>query len=205
MRFTRSLAASPLISLALLVGCGDLDPVTTPGDPNGARLDGTPVASQSGAEVIRDFFITTILAVGPPTELALAVGFEDVATECAGGEVIISPHRGQAVVTPTDKGQLHTFTREAFVQVFNNTATVEEVCDLPGAGVVASGTVTFSQVVHEAEVEGAPGAFSLHVTVHGIVDLTSGGQARLFAMAQVVVRPDETPVLELVEIKLTPI
>jgi hypothetical protein len=155
--------------------------------------------------VIRDFVITTILAVGPPTELALAVGFEDVATECAGGEVIISPHRGQAVVTPTDKGQLHTFTREAFVQVFNNTAPVEEVCDLQGAGVVASGTVTFSQVVHEAEVEGAPGAFSLHVTVHGIVDLTSGGQARLFAMWQFVIPPDGTPVLDQTSIKLTPI
>jgi hypothetical protein len=205
MHSTRFLPSSPLISLALLVGCGDTDPVTIPGDPEAAQFAAAPAASRSGAEVIRDIDLTTILAVGPPTNLALAVGYEDVATECAGGDVIISPHRGQAVVTPSGKGQLHTFSRESFVQVFNNSEAVAEICDLPGAGVVASGTVTFSQVVHEDEVPGAPGAFSLHATVKGTVDLTSGGQARLSAMWQFVVRPDGTTVLNQVTIRLTPI
>jgi hypothetical protein len=200
MPSTRFLPSAPLISLALLVGCGGSDLVTTPSDAKTTRFEATPAASQSGAEVIKDWIITTII-VDP--NLALAVGFEDLATECAGGDVIVSPQRGQAVFTPSGKGQLHTFTREAFVQVFENSPTVEELCDLPAAP-VASGTVTFSQVVHEVP-EGAPGAFSLHVTVQGTVDLTSGGQARLIATAQVVIRPDGTAVLDLATIKLTPI
>jgi hypothetical protein len=204
MRSTRVLPSAPLIAFALLVGCGGPDHVTTPSDANATRSEPTPAASQSGAEVIKDWILITVLASGAPTNLALAVGFEDLATECAGGQVIVSPQRGQAVFTPSGKGQLHTFTREAFVQVFDYSAPLTDFCDPAGAPVVASGTVTFSQVVHEVP-EGAPGAFSLHVTVQGTVDLTSGGQARLSALAQAVVRPDGTLVLDRATVRLTPI
>ena len=43
-----------------------------------------------------------------------------------------------------------------------------------------------------------------HVTVNGIVELTSGGQARLHATAQVVIRPDGS-VVDKPSISLTPI
>jgi hypothetical protein len=203
MRATRSLHSPSLlsVSLALLAGCADSDPGTAISGPQPPKLEAVAAASR-GAEVIKDWIIITVTG-GAPGNLALAVGFDDLASLCATGNAVISPQRGQAVFTPSGKGQLHTFTHEAFVQVFSFSAPITDFCDPAGAPVVASGTVTFSQVVHEVS-EGV-GAFTLHATIQGTVDLAGGGQARLFATAQAVIRPNGTVVQDRTTIRLTPL
>ena len=78
-----------------------------------------------------------------------------------------------------------------------------QFCDLLGAPLLASGTVTLSQVVQDVPGD-APGALVAHVHANGIVELTSGGQAQLHATAQVVIRPDGS-VLDKTSISLRPI
>jgi hypothetical protein len=45
----------------------------------------------------------------------------------------------------------------------------------------------------------------VHVTVHGIVDLIEGGQARLHATVNFVIRPDGTLVKDQEPVTLTPL
>jgi hypothetical protein len=198
MRSALSVASSLFVSINLLASCSESAPVTAPVDTPAPQFDG---ATHEEAASITTF------ASGPPANLALAVGFENTALLCTGQDFTISPQRGQAVFTPSGKVQVHDFTREAFVEVFDFAGTGgflgTDFCDPLGAPVLASGTVTFSQVVHDVP-DAAPGTLSIHVTVVGVVDLTSGGQARLQATAQVVLRPDGT-FLDKTQITLTPI
>lgn len=76
-----------------------------------------------------------------------------------------------------------------------------DFCDVFGAPIVASGTVTYTQ---EVNVSDATGAVVVHVTVVGIVDLSTGGQARLHATVQFMVKPNGA-VVDKTEISLTPI
>lgn len=96
-----------------------------------------------------------------------------------------SPQRGQLVLTPSEKAHLLSFTREAVRTSvrfrWHRRIPRIQFRDLLGATLLASGTVTLSQVVHDVPGD-APGALVVHVTANGIVELTSGGQARLHAM-----------------------
>ena len=53
--------------------------------------------------------------------------------------------------------------------------------------------------------DGARGARVTHVTVHGTIDLVSGGQARVWATARVTFRPDGTLLFDVERVKLTPL
>jgi hypothetical protein len=97
-------------------------------------------------------------------------------------------------------------TREANVQVFEfGPELLADPCDLLGAPLVATGTVFFTHIATFEAPGSAPGSFRIHVTVHGVVDLVEGGQARLQAIANFVLRPDGTLVKDQEVVKLTPI
>jgi hypothetical protein len=49
------------------------------------------------------------------------------------------------------------------------------------------------------------GAFVWHVTTTGVVDLASGGRARLFGTFRWVIRPDGTLVMDEEIVRLTPL
>jgi hypothetical protein len=70
-----------------------------------------------------------------------------------------------------------------------------------GAPVVGTGTGNFNYTV----LATGPGAFTVHVTVQGTVDLVSGGQARVFGTARVTVLPDGTLLFDEERVRLTPI
>jgi hypothetical protein len=67
--------------------------------------------------------------------------------------------------------------------------------------VVGTGTGEFTTTSHFH----SSGSLVIHWTIHGTIDLVSGGQARLLAKAQVVVRPDGTLVLDNEPVSLTPL
>ena len=186
------------VCTAGLFGCKESAPVTAPSD--------VPKPAFEGATIDRTLQLIAVWASGPPNNLALAVGFEDTESLCTGQGFIGSPERGQAVLAPSGTLQLHTFTKEAFVQVFDFGGTggigATDFCDVFGAPILASGTVTYTQVVHDPG--STPGAVAVHLTVTGIVDLSTGGQARLHGTALFVVRPNGS-VLDKTQIRLTPI
>jgi hypothetical protein len=49
------------------------------------------------------------------------------------------------------------------------------------------------------------GAFVIHVTLQGVIDLVSGGQARVDATAQVTILPDGTLLFDEERVRLTPL
>jgi hypothetical protein len=49
------------------------------------------------------------------------------------------------------------------------------------------------------------GSFVAHIVVHGVVDLVSGGQARLFASARVRVLPSGRLLFDEERVRLTPL
>jgi hypothetical protein len=77
------------------------------------------------------------------------------------------------------------------------------VCLLTEAPLVASGTVRVRSLVTDATGSG-PGATAIHATVQGIVDLTSGGEARLLATGRVVITPDGSLHFDVEHVQLTP-
>jgi hypothetical protein len=187
-----------MVCAAGLYGCRESASVTAPSDGDPPSFD--------GATIDRTLQLIAVWASGPPNNLALAVGYEDTESLCTGQGFIGSPERGQAVLTPATTLQLHTFTKQAFAEVFDFAGTGgiggTDFCDVFGAPVLASGTVTYTQVVHDPG--STPGAVAVHLTVTGIVDLSAGGQARLHATALFVVRPNGS-VLDKTEISLRPL
>lgn len=187
-----------LLSVAVLASCNESAPVTAPVETPVPLFDGAFHTPQPSAD---------IWTSGPPTNLALAVGLETIAGFCTGQPFTVSPQRGGLVLTPSGKAQIHDFSQEAFVEVFAFAGAAggplrTDPCVVVGSPLVASGTVTFS--THFLNDQAPPGTILLHVTVNGVVDLTSGGKARLHATAQDVIRPNGT-FIDKTEIKLTPI
>jgi len=74
-------------------------------------------------------------------------------------------------------------------------------CAIAGAPLIATGTGKFTYNV----IATGPAAVVLHATVQGIVDLVSGGQARVFETARVVIQPDGTLLFDEERVRLTPI
>ena len=192
-----AVTSSLFVSITLLAGCEDADRLTRPAD--------TPPA-QVGATIDRTLVLFTVFASGPPADLGLIAALENTESFCAGEDFEASPQRGQLILTPSEKAHLLSFTREGFVEVFDFAGTGgflgTQFCDLLGAPLLASGRVTLSQIVHDPG--GSHGALVAHVTANGVVDLASGGQARLHATAQVVIRPNGS-VLDKTSISLEPI
>jgi hypothetical protein len=183
-----------LSSAALLTGCAQSSP--------------TAISEPSfGATVVRDFGLVSFWG-GPPANLAVLLGTEDSIEEnCLNPEsVFASPSHSRFVFTPSGQIPSGTISREAHVDVVSLSTDPTDVCQMVGAPLVATGRVQASQIISQLFGPGSgPGEFVFHVTARGIVDLTSGGQARLFAQLQAVLKPDGTAVIQRIHVALTPL
>ena len=191
-----------------VVACTDSQRVTTPSEtlaPSFATGKGPPTSS--GPNVIRDPAAPNVLSLGgdPANPLAVIAGLEGpVADFCSSVGAPISSHVVQLVFPPSGRVQFKVSGHEVAIQVFDYGAgIVTDTCQLVGAPVVATGTGTVRLGIQSAG--GGPGGTSIHATVRGIVDLTIGGQARLLATAQVVVRPNGSLVIDKERVTLTPL
>jgi hypothetical protein len=204
----RPLAAGLTLGLALLAAaCAD---GIAPTAPARSAAPGTVFAkgSSSGATIARTGILGNWWGGDPRDQLALFIGFEvPIAEVCATGDQLsgVSPGTGKAVFSPTARIHFTSFSREAHAVVVQYGAGLlgADVCPLVGAPVVATGTVKFTYRANNFSfVE--PGVVA-HATAEGIVDLTSGGQARLFATTRMLVRSDGSLVLDVQRVRLTPL
>jgi hypothetical protein len=195
----------PLVAVAACTDSQRGTTLTEPLGPSYAAGKGPP--DTSGPHVIRDPAAPNVLSLGgdPANPLAVVAGLEGpVADFCSAAGAAISSHVVQLVFPPSGRLQFKVSGHEVAIQVFDYGAgIVTDTCQLVGAPVVATGTGTVRLGIHSAAV--GPGGTSIHATVRGIVDLTSGGQARLLATAQVVVRPNGSLVIDKERVTLTPL
>jgi len=79
---------------------------------------------------------------------------------------------------------------------------VSNICQLVGAPVLGTGTADYT---FESIVTGQGANFVIAITLHGVIDLVSGGQARVQATAQAVILPDGTFLFDRERVRLTPL
>jgi hypothetical protein len=146
-----------------------------------------------------------VLGGVPSNPFAVQAGFgagttaEDV---CNGAGVETAGQKGQDIFTPAGGFEEHVRAVDVNIVVYEFSAgPVTGPCQLVGAPVVGTGTGEFTTTSHFH----SSGSLVIHWTIHGTIDLVSGGQARLLAKAQVVVRPDGTLVLDNEPVSLTPL
>jgi len=179
-----------MLTGVLLLGCGE-----TPSAPEDQ--------SQPSFRAQHFTLLNAIYLGGDPSNpLVVGAGFEEGVTpqDVCDGNGGLPQGAGKAVVTPSGANNSHTLGRDVHIDVFAFGGGSGNPCDFADAPLVASGTGKFTFNV-EAK---ASGAAIIHATVHGIVDLVSGGQARLFASARVNIRPDGTLLFDDEVVRLTP-
>jgi hypothetical protein len=194
-----------LVLCAAVAGCSDPAGSTTASDVDAASQAQPAPSYQPGAIVDKNVVFLTFIGGGPPTNLAAAIALEGaIEPFCTDPETgVFSPQRGIQVITPGGRIPSHVVSRDAFVQVVEySVGIVTDPCQLVGAPLVATGRVFFSHVLHQSAESGQ---LVVHVVAHGIVDLVEGGQARLHARANVVIRPDGTLVIDQEPVTLTPL
>ena len=190
---------------AALTGCNDPAGFTQAADVNVASDAQGGASYRPGAIVDKGVVFLTFIGGGPPTNLAASIGLEgSIEAFCENPAAgVFSPQRGIQVITPAGRVPSHVVSQEAFVQVVEHSiGIVTDPCQLVGAPLVATGRVFFSHVLHQSTLSGQ---LVIHVVAHGIVDLVEGGQARLQARAQVVIRPDGTLVIDQEPVTLKPV
>lgn len=164
-------------------------------------LDAASAPPASGPNVVRIPFEPGVLS--GDANLAVAVGFEEpFADHCGDTGSPDQPGVDQIVFTPPGTVHIKSAGRGISVVVYEiDGALTGPACDLLGAPIVASGTansnLTFSG--------GGPGADRVNVVINGVVDLTGGGQARLHATTQVLIKPDGSFAFDHTRIVLTPL
>jgi hypothetical protein len=201
------LALSLLLPVVPLASCADSTSVTVPAETQTPQFDAANAPSQSGPNVVRGPFEPGVLS-GPDAVLAVAVGFEEpFADHCADFESPDQPGGAQIVSTPPGGKHLRMSGHDLRVVVFAFEGMVGNYCqDLAGAPVVATGIANLTLSSNDLVLGGAgPGADQVNVTIHGVLDLASGGQARLFATTHVLVRPDGSFAFDHTQIRLTPL
>lgn len=205
------LSVGVALALALTTACADH---ATPTAPAGPSITAPPDhASADGATIDRSLFPYGFLGGGDPRDgLRFFAGPVDpvaaVALKCPDASVIapISPGaRTQTVTTPSGRIQVGAYNQQTHIAVWQYGAgLVTDPCQLVGAPVVATGVVQYKLEIANDGGAGT-GAFVLHVNAVGVVDLTSGGQARLHATARILIRPDGTLQFDEERVSLTPI
>jgi hypothetical protein len=193
MRYFPLLPAAVLAG-AFVLGCGDSPRMTGPADPTAP----SPRVERFGHS---DAFV---FGGDPTNPLALQIGFdagvtvEDICTGSPG----LPNGLGQLILTPPGGALLHGSGQDVNLVVYEfGGGPVTDPCQVVGAPVVGSGTGDFTYNILTL----SNGAFVAHITAHGIVDLVSGGQARLFATVRVTVRPDGTLLFDEEQVRLTPL
>jgi hypothetical protein len=203
MRPTR-LLASLLVPPALLAGCADHAPTVPAVRP-----------TRPNAEVTQTDQVVGFAYGGNPESngYAILIGVEDVVAQlgvlCQNPSAIVTQSSGKSVFVKTPAGMtpLHSVSADANVVVLSLASVppgASIFCALIGAPVVATGRVRYVLAANDSTGAG-PGAQQIHVTLHGTVDLTAGGQANLFGEFQVVIRPDGSIVIDREVIRLTPL
>jgi hypothetical protein len=210
------LLPSLLLPWALLVACSDADHPTAPERGSRGLTFDESSSSDAGAVIERSDFPFGFVGGGDPRDnLAFFVGPLDpvaaAAIKCPDPDIIapVSPGaRAQIVTVPPGRVQIRAITREAHIAVWQFTGLVTSFCQLVVAPVVATGVVHYTvTTTNEGAFAGGggPGAATWHINAVGVVDLTSGGQARLHATARILVLPDGSLRFDEERISLTPL
>jgi len=186
-----------LFPVILLASCTDSGQVTAPVEARKPNFDpGSAPPDTSGRNVFRFPFFAVVLS-GFESELAVAAGFNaPFADHCGDAPSPGQPGSAQIVLTPPGGFHLKDSGRDVSVLVFAFEGPVFDNCVLVGAPVVASGTAHLNFTVSGRQ---------LKTTVHGIVDLTSGGQARLLVTTITHLAADGSIVFDHTRIRLTPL
>jgi hypothetical protein len=176
-------------------------PISGPTTPSAAPL---PVSFKqnapptSGPHVQRGVPLAVGVGPDPETHLVLLAGFGEplTAANCEHPENI--PLSGeltqQQVSTPAGREQFTTPRQEVEVLVTLVEEPPTSFCDLVvGVPIIATGTATATWGEKNVPPPGelGPGAGTLHITFHGVINLATGGQARLFARGKALFRNGE--------------
>jgi hypothetical protein len=182
---------------ALTLGCTDRQQTPTAVDP---------AAPAFGAVRFRPSFGFFIFGGGGSSSLAIQAGWqpgitaEDICADFTGG-VQEEGQKGQVVFAPHGF-HLQTSGGDATIVVYQYAAgIVTDVCQLSGAPIVGTGTGHFTFLVQAADF----GATTIHENVQGIIDLAGGGRARVFGVARVTILPDGTQLMDVEQVRLSPI
>jgi hypothetical protein len=194
----RPLVLSPIaLAGGLVLGCAEQQAPTV-------AAENSPAPSVR-AELI-PVFAAFQMGGDPSNPLALQVGWEPGVTA---EDICVDPNegvdslamRGQDVFTPS--GGLHEriSAREVQLVVYEfGGGPVTSQCQLVGAPVLGTGTGNFTWNFNQ----GGQGRAVIHLTVHGTVDLTGGGQARVLGTARVLILPDGTLFFDEERVRVTP-
>jgi hypothetical protein len=186
------------LAATLALGCADQQSPTAPADLPAPSLRAEREPASAGF----------VLGADVTTSLALQFGF--VAGWTAEGLCNTPPpegidptgQKGQTILTPPGGFHANVSGRDVNLVVYQfGGGIITDLCQLVGVPVVGTGTGNFSVVQQGTSAGGVIFA----ITVHGTIDLASGGQARLFATAHVVVRPDGTLLFDRERVRLTPL
>jgi hypothetical protein len=182
---------------ALTLGCADQQsptgPVTNPLAPS-LRAERVPVLQP------------VFLGGDPSNPLAVQAGYEagliadDICPD--NGEHVDPRAQGQGIFTPPGGFISHASAHDMSLVVYEfGGGIVSDICQLVGATVLGTGTANYSfELVFTGQ-----GAFVIHATLQGVIDLVSGGQARVNATARVTILPDGTLLFDEERVRLTPL
>ena len=193
----RRLLLAPTFALAgaLSLGCADQQ------SPTGVGTD--PLPPSLRAEPV-PVFSPVLLGGDPSNPFAVQAGYEagltaeDVCPDT--GEHVDPNSQGQAIFTPPGGVHINVSARDVSLVVYEfGDGIVTDICQLVGAPVVGSGYGKYSTQL----VVSGPGATVLHIAMQGVIDLVSGGQARVLATAQVTILPDGTLLFDEERVRLT--
>jgi hypothetical protein len=192
---------SAILASILIIGCGDQH---APAEPYATGLEPTVDAANappaSGPIVVRGPFGPGVLS--GDVRYAVAVGFEEpFAAHC---DDLESPNQAgstQIVFSPSGRVHVRGSGKGVNVRVYEFPGVLGAVCDLVGEPLVATGTADFNLTV----VDGGPGAVHVGVKFRGVVDLVSGGLARLHATGFTLIRPDGSFAFDHVRVILRPL
>jgi hypothetical protein len=205
MRSTRYLSWL-FLPVALLASCTDPDRLTTPSDAAVPVSDQRSAPPASGPNVIRGLPVGFIIGPDPQSRLVLEAGFDApfTAINCVDLSLFPLSLTQQQVSTPS--GHLHftTLPQEVSVDVFSIEGGLTDLCQLVDAPVVATGTAIV-RVTEAYGADGGSGATTINFTVHGVLELTGGGRARVLGAAHIIIRPDGSLLRDTETITLTPL
>jgi hypothetical protein len=144
------------------------------------------------------------LGSDPSNPLAVQAGYEAglTADEICPDNGEHAQVKGQGILTPAGGAISHFSAHDVSLVVYEfGGGIVSDICQLVGATVLGTGTANYSL---EANFTGQ-GAFIIHATLQGVIDLVSGGQARVNATARVTILPDGTLLFDEERVRLTPL
>jgi hypothetical protein len=142
----------------------------------------------------------------PSNPLAVQAGYEagliadDICPD--NGEDVDPRAQGQGILTAAGGVIVHASAHDMSLVVYEfGEGIVSNICQLVGATVLGTGSANYSSEL----VFTGQGSFVIHITLQGVIDLVSGGQARVNATAQVTFLPDGTLLFDEERVRLTPL